>query len=142
MSSRAHEAIQTAQQQLGLAPEPPPLPGSALEKALEESAQIIIDFYRKLGAYNNCPPTSKTSDQKILEIYALVGTAFQQAARQRGEPLPIPDELINRIVSGFLQMYEYMGDKRLHDHLIYEVEKYVREGLRPDYRRPLPFFTD
>ncbi len=27
----------------------------------------------------------------------------------------------------------------MQEHLRYEINKYLREGLRPDYRRPLPF---
>lgn len=30
----------------------------------------------------------------------------------------------------------------MQEHLQYEIEKYLREGLRPDYRQPLPFFSD
>jgi hypothetical protein len=143
MSSIAHEAIQTAREKLGLqGREAPPRPGSALDRTLEVTAQLIVNFCRELGAYNNCPPTAKTSDQKILEIYSLINTAFQEAARRRGEQIPIPAELINRIVSGFLQMYEKMGESFMREHLRYEIDKYMREGLRPDYKRPLPFFSD
>jgi hypothetical protein len=44
-------------------------------------------------------------------------------------------------VSGFLQIYEKKGAAFLHEHLQYEIDKYVREGLRPDYQRPLTFFS-
>jgi hypothetical protein len=117
-----------------------PTPGSVLDAALEPGAILIAGFYRRFGAYNNCPPTAKTSDRTIIEIYSLVGSAFQEAAKQRGEH--IPAEFVNRIVSGFLQMYEKMGENFMQEHLRYEVNKYLREGLRPDYRQPLPFFRD
>ena len=141
IASVAHEAIQTAQEKLGHGRQAAPRHGSIAEQTLEASAQVIVNFYRELGVYNNCPPTAKTSDQKILEIYSLVSTAFQEAAKRRGEQIPIPAVFINRIVSGFLQIYENMGEHFMQEHLRYEIDKYVREGLRPDYRQPLPFST-
>ncbi len=43
--------------------------GSLLEKAQDISARLIVSFYRNIGSHNNCPPTAKTSDEKIIEIY-------------------------------------------------------------------------
>jgi tetratricopeptide (TPR) repeat protein len=120
--------------------EMPVRPGSLLEKAQEVSGKFIVSFYRQLGASNRCPPTTNTSDQKIVEIYSLVGSAFQAAAKRRGER--VPAIFLNRIVSGFLQIYEGKGEDFMQEHLQYEIEKYLREGLRPDYRQPLPFFSD
>ena len=113
-----------------------------MEATLEVTAELIVNFYRELGAHNNCAPTARTSDQKILEIYSLVCSAFQEAAGRRGELTPIPADLLTRIVSGFLQMYEGMGERFMQEHLRYEIDKYEREGLRPEYRLPLPFFSD
>ena len=91
--------------ELGIqAQETPVRPGSLLEKAQEVSGEFIVRFYRQLGAYNKCPPTTNTSDGKIVEIYSLVGSAFQAAAKRRGER--VPAVFLNRIVSGFLQIYE------------------------------------
>lgn len=60
---------------------------------------------------------------------------------------------LNRIVMKFLQLYEMrfekdeksgldeaIAEKFFCDHLKYEVEKYLVEGLRPDYKRELPLF--
>jgi len=141
MSSVAHQAIQTARERLGMEGRESALcPTSLLGKTLEEGSKLVVDFYRELGAYNKCPPTAKTSDQKIIEIYSLVCTAFQETAKRRGEQ--IPAEFLNRIVSSFLQIYENMGEDSMHEHLQYETDKYLREGLRPDYRHPLRFFSD
>jgi tetratricopeptide (TPR) repeat protein len=117
-------------------------PGSrtALDVALGAGGKIIVNFYRELGAHNKCPPTAKTSDDEITGVYSLVGSAFQHAAKQRGEH--IPAEFINTIVAGFLQMYERWGDSFMREHLRYEIDKYLREGLREDFRRPLSFFAD
>ncbi len=117
-----------------------PAAKTTLDVALEASGKIIVNFYRELGAYNKCAPTARTTDIKIVEIYSLIGTGFQQAAEQKGEH--IPAEFINRIVSGFLQIYETHGESFMQEHLRYEIEKYSREGLRPDYKQPLPIFDD
>jgi hypothetical protein len=117
-----------------------PNPGNLLEASIGATSSIVVRFFRELGTLNNCPPTAKTSDPEIIEIYSLVGTAFQEAAKKRGEGRPIPAALINRIVSGFLQIYEKKGATFLREHLQYEIDNYVREGLRPDYQHPLPFF--
>src|SRR5439155_12043692 len=87
------------------------------------------------AASQGCAPTSKTSDQKIIEIYRKVATAFRQAADKRGET--IPAEVMNHIVWHFLQAYEDSGDAMVESHLAYEVQKYAKEGLRPDYNRDL-----
>jgi hypothetical protein len=115
-----------------------PKPGSALEAAREASKILIVSGYRRVAAHYGCPPSSMTSDEQIMEIYSRVGTAFQQAAKQRGEI--IPAEFINRIVLEFLFFHEKMPAFFFDEHLRYEIEKYVKEGLRPDYKEALPLF--
>ena len=44
---------------------------------------------------------------------------------------------MNHIVWHFLQAYEDLGDAMVESHLGYEVQKYAKEGLRPDYNRNL-----
>jgi hypothetical protein len=75
---------------------------------------------------------------RIMEIYQKVGTAFRQAANQRGER--IPAGVMNFIVWKFLQVDETLGDAMVDEHLAYELEKYAREGLRDDYKRDLYLF--
>jgi hypothetical protein len=87
---------------------------------------------------HGCPPTEKTSDKKIIEIYSKVLTVFQQAAKQRGTRIPALN--LNFMVLKFLQVYEIMGEAVLDSHLQYEVEKYLSEGLRPEYKQELKFF--
>ena len=79
-----------------------------------------------------------TSDEKIMEIYSRVCSAFSQAAERRGEH--IPAVYLNRIVLKFLQVYEKMPQHFFDEHLRYELDKYVAEGLRPEYRQELPLF--
>jgi hypothetical protein len=54
----------------------------------EISGRLIVKGYRKIAVQHGCAPTAKTTDLKIIEIYTLVTTAFQQAAKQRGEQIP------------------------------------------------------
>lgn len=108
-----------------------------LEDVQEIGGRLIIKGYRKIAAQNGCAPTAKTSDKKIMEIYTQVSTVFSQAARQRREK--IPALYLNTVILKFLQVHEMMGDHFQH-HLQYEANKYLTEGLRPDYKRELPLF--
>jgi hypothetical protein len=115
----------------------PPKQHTMLDDVQAVSGRIIVKGYRRIAAQHGCAPTAKTSDQKIIEIHTLVSKAFHQAAERRGER--IPALIDNHIVLKFLQVYEMMGD-HLQQHLQYEVEKYLAEGLRPDYKQELPLF--
>lgn len=109
-----------------------------LDRVQESGSKVIVSGYRRIGAQLGCAPTAKTTDQKIIEIYTKVGTAFQEAAERRGEH--IPALYLNNIVLGFLKLYEMVGDQFVQQHLQYEVEKYLAEGLRPDYTQELSLF--
>jgi hypothetical protein len=113
-------------------------PKTLLEQAQEVGGKLIIDGYRRIAAIKGCAPSSKTTDKEIIEIYSKVGSAFRQAAMQRGEIIPADN--LNFIVWKFFQVYEMMGDEMLISHLQYEVEKYLQEGLRPEYRSELTLF--
>ena len=106
-----------------------------LDDVQEVGGKLIIQGYRRIAAQHGCAPTSKTTDQKIVQIYSTVGTAFHQAEEQRGEHIPAP--YLNTIVLKFLQVYEMGGDQFMEEHLKYEVEKYLVEGLRPEYKQAL-----
>jgi hypothetical protein len=113
-------------------------PRALVDQALETSRILIVGGYRRLAASRGCAPTSKTSDEKIMEIYQKVGTAFRQVGDQRGER--IPAGVRNFIVWKFLQVYETLGNAMVDEHLAYELERYAREGLRDDYKRDLYLF--
>jgi hypothetical protein len=115
-----------------------PPPSTLLDQAQEAAGLLIGSGYRRLAASQGCAPTFKTSDQKIIETYRKVATAFRHAADQRGER--IPAGVMNFIVWKFLQVYETLGDAMVDEHLAYEVEKYHREGLRHDYKQDLYLF--
>lgn len=113
-------------------------PKTMLDQVQALAGPLIVNGYRKVAAANNIAPTSKTSDQKIIEIYQIVGSAFREASNQRNEH--IPAGYLNNIVLKFFQVYEMMGDMLFEEHLKYEVDKYIQEGLRQDYKQDLKLF--
>ena len=106
-----------------------------LDATQEFGGKVIIQGYRKIAAQHGCAPTSKTTDQKIVQIYSKVGTAFKEAAQQRNEH--IRADYVNTIVLKFFQVYELSGEEFMDEHLHYELQKYLAEGLRPDYKQAL-----
>jgi hypothetical protein len=113
-------------------------PRTLLDQVQETGGKLIVSGYRRLAAQQGCAPTAATSDREIMEIYKKVGTAFREASKQRGEQLPAGT--INYIVWKFIQVKEMMGAAMLDSHLAYELQKYLSEGLRPDYRQDLRLF--
>lgn len=113
-------------------------PKTMLDKVQELAGPLIVNGYRQLAAANGTAPTAKTSDQKIIEIYQQVGSAFREASKERNEHLPAG--YMNTIVFKFFQVYEMMGDTMFYEHLKYEVDKYINEGLRDDYKQDLKLF--
>jgi len=108
----------------------------------EVSGRLIVKGYRRIAAQHGCAPTAKTTDAKIIEIYSTVLSAFGEASKKRGED--IPALYLNHIVAKFYQVYEmFHGSpfpQRFQEHLKYEVNKYLAEGLRPDYMQKLQLF--
>ena len=115
-----------------------PHPKTLFDEIQDTAGKLIVGGYRSLAASQGCAPTSATSDRSIIEIYSRVGTAFRQVSEQRGEVLPAG--VINNIVFRFLQINEKMGRSMMDSHLEYELEKYLNEGLRPDYCQELKLF--
>jgi hypothetical protein len=113
-------------------------PQSMYDRLHEVADPFIISKFRQLGAANNCAPTSKTSDQKILEIYQQVGSAFREASKTRNEYLPAG--YMNTIIFKFYKVYEFSGEPFFTEHLKYEVGKYIQSGLREDYKFDLKLF--
>lgn len=113
-------------------------PRTLLDDVQETGGKLIVRGYRNLAAASGLAPTTKTTDEKIVQIYSRVGTAFNEAAKQRNERIPALH--LNSIVFKFLQVYETLGENFMEDHLHYEIKKYLNEGLRDDYKRDLPLF--
>jgi hypothetical protein len=111
---------------------PTPKPRTMLDAVHD----VVVQGYRRIGREAGTAPTSQTSDAEILEIYSLVLTAFKDAAQKRGERIPALN--LNAIAWKFLITKEMAGREFMEEHLRYEVQKYLAEGLREDYRRELP----
>jgi hypothetical protein len=109
-----------------------------LDDVKELGEKVIPSGYRRIAQLHGCAPTGKTTEKKIMEIYIKVATAFKHVAKQRGAVIPALN--LNFIVLKFLQVYEMMGDAVLDSHLQYETEKYLSEGLRPEYKQELKLF--
>jgi len=105
---------------------------------LDDVQDIVIQSYRRIGRGAGTAPTSQTSDAEILEIYSLVLTAFKEASDQRGEHIPAVN--LNTIAWKFMITKEMVGREFLEEHLRYEVQKYLSEGLREDYKAELSFY--
>ncbi|NDW11140.1 hypothetical protein [Dysgonomonas sp. 520] len=113
-------------------------PTNLYEATREVIEPLVIRSYRNIAYQNGIAPTSKTSDNKIIEIYSKIGSAFKEASKQRNEH--IPAVYLNTIVLKFYQVYEMGGDVFLEEHLKYEVDRYLRAGLREDYKHELKLF--
>ncbi len=104
----------------------------------EDANLLIVNAYRRIALERGCAPTSATSDEEILKIYTKVATAFRNVAQQRGENLSAPT--LNFIVLYFFQNNEMFGTESMNSHLQYELDKYLKQGLRPTYRDELSLF--
>ena len=102
---------------------------------LDAVHDAVIQGYRRIGRETGTAPTSQTSDAEILEIYSLVLTSFKEAAAKRGEHIPAVN--LNTIAWKFFVTKEIVGKEFMEEHLRYEVQKYLEEGLREDYRQEL-----
>ena len=103
--------------------------------ALDEVNDASIKIFRGIGEANNLPPTKNLSDEMILNISKEVMTAFTTASDQKGEH--IPGGYLMTIAMKFFAVYELSGEDFYYEHLNYEINKYVNEGLREDYKRNL-----
>ena len=102
---------------------------------LNDLSNVLVKFYRDFGRQNNCAPSSKTSDEKIIEIYSKIATSFRKAAEERGDQIPAP--VINKIALFFFQVFEDFGDDMFDSHLKYEIKSYLTSGLREGYSEGL-----
>lgn len=108
------------------------------EEVLKTLILLVINGYRQISKKLNIAPTSKTSDEKIIEIYQKVVSSFKDASKIRNEH--IPAVYLNYIVLKFFQIYEKMPKDFFDEHLVYEIDKYIKSGLRSDYKVELKLF--
>lgn len=98
----------------------------------------LIKRLRNIGEYNNTAPTEKTSDEKVIEIYQLICSSFRKASSDKQELIPADN--LNTIAMKFFKVYEEFGEYFMKEHLEYELDKYLKEGLRPEYQRGISLF--
>lgn len=102
---------------------------------LDEFNEQSIKLFRSLGKANGVAPTNKMSDAQILQISQEVMTAFKNASEKKGED--IPGGYLMTIAMKFFSVYEMGGEEFYYEHLNYEINKYMNEGLREDYKHNL-----
>ena len=89
-------------------------------------------MFRDMGQASGLPPTKNLSDADIIRIATEVMGAFKNAAESKGEN--IPGKCLVNITMKFFSVYEMFGSAKYRDHLAYEINKYLVEGLRDDYK--------
>ncbi|MCX9575699.1 MULTISPECIES: hypothetical protein [Vibrio] len=95
---------------------------------LEELNCATVKMYRPLLVSNK-----KVSDEKILEIVQTTMRAFTQAAESKGEK--ISGDVLMNISAKFIRVYDMSGQDFFLEHLKYEINKYLSEGLRSEYQQ-------
>ena len=99
---------------------------------LDAVEDVTIKGYRGLAKANNLPPTSKTSDEDILRINEEIINAYRAVESQRNEIIPATS--LFAVAFHFMQVHEMKGQQFYEEHLEYEINKYLNEGLR-DYQK-------
>ncbi len=95
---------------------------------LDELNDATVKMYRPLLVNNK-----KVSDEKILEVVQTTMRAFTQAAESKGEK--ISGNVLMKISAKFICVYDMSGQEFFLEHLKYEINKYLTEGLRPEYQQ-------
>jgi hypothetical protein len=108
------------------------------QTALDQVNEFAIKGFRNLANINNCAPSSKISDEEMIKIMTEVGQAFRAASIQREERIVAGNMFM--IIFTFFQFYEQLGEEFYAEHLRYEIDKYLVEGLREDYKKDLKLF--
>jgi hypothetical protein len=108
----------------------------ATESSTPEAQRELIDGFRSaLSAHEN----AKLNDQKILAIVKMVRSAFRKAAAQKDFSC-IPEVYIVTICLKFMKVYVLSGEDFMQKHLQYEIDLYMKSGLRDDYAINLELF--
>lgn len=101
----------------------------------ESAARRIITTYREFGRTCNLAPTSKTTDDQIVAIHMLVTEAFSAAASKRNED--VEARAMTMTIIKFFDIYETHGLKFFEEHLAYEIDRFLKHGMRPDMKMSL-----
>jgi hypothetical protein len=102
----------------------------------DEFQETTVKLFRNaIGNANGIADINTLSDEKILEIAQEVMTRFKDAAEKKGET--ILGGYLLTIAAQFIVTYAMAGEKFYYEHLNYEINKYMTEGLREDYKHNL-----
>jgi len=105
---------------------------------LDEVQDATIQAFRNLAKTNGVPPTNKMTDKEILKISQETMTSFKEVAKQRDEH--IQAGYLIAVAMKFFSVYEQFGQEFYNEHLEYELNKYLNEGLREDYKQDIKLF--
>lgn len=101
----------------------------------DEVQDVTINLFRSIGEANGVSPTKAMSNKLIMQIFQEVATGFKKAAEEKQEH--IPGGYLMTIAMKFFSVHEQFGEKFYYEHLSYEINKYIQEGLREEYKRNL-----
>lgn len=91
-----------------------------------------IKLFRITAQSNNFQQVNSLSDEKIMNIAQEVMSTFKNAAEKKGEI--IPGGYLLTIAMKFIIVYATTSEVFYKEHLNYEINKYINEGLREDYK--------
>ncbi len=93
---------------------------------LDDFNDVIIKMYRPLLVNNK-----RIKDEKLLELVRVVMVSFKEAAESKGET--IPGSSLTKISMKFIKVFDIMGENLFMQHLSYEIDLYLKTGLRKEY---------
>lgn len=94
-----------------------------------------VKIFRSIAKSSNIEQVNNLSDDKIMEIAQEVMNSFKDTAEKKGER--IPGGYLLTIAMKFIIVYATADEKFYYEHLNYEIDKYMNEGLREDYKQNL-----
>lgn len=101
----------------------------------DEVRDNTVKIFRNIAKSNNIEQINSLSDEKIMNIAQEVMTSFKDTAEQKGEQ--IPGGYLLTIAMKFIIVYSTTDEKFYNEHLVYEINKYINDGLREDYKHNL-----
>jgi aromatic ring hydroxylase len=101
----------------------------------DEIKENTVKIFRDIAKSNNIEQINSISDEKIMNITQEVMNAFKSAAEEKAEK--IPGGYLLTIAMKFVIVYATTGEKFYNEHLTYEIDKYINDGLRDDYKHNL-----
>lgn len=101
----------------------------------DEFQDTTVKIFRSIGKSNGIKEIDNLSDETIMHIAQEVMTTFKNSAQEKNET--IPGGYLLTIAMKFIIVFATTGEQFYKDHLAYEINKYIHEGLREDYKQNL-----